>query len=87
MKIFDVYITIRGNDRQRSDPTGFARSSIVDHLAAVLSVGRILKVPARQLILEYLEELLQFHHQLPVRLHQVVAEVLLARVYALPADL
>lgn len=40
-----------------------------------------------QQILEYLEELLQFYHQLPVGLHQIVPEVLFARVYTLPAYL
>lgn len=38
-------------------------------------------------ILEYLEELLQFHHELPIGLQQVIPEVILAGVYTLPAYL
>ena len=40
-----------------------------------------------QHVLEYLEELFQFDHQLPVCLHQIVPEVFLASVYALSAYL
>lgn len=40
-----------------------------------------------QYVLEYLEELFQFYHQLPISFHQIVPEVFLTGVYALPAYL
>lgn len=40
-----------------------------------------------QMCLENLEELLQLHHQRPIGLDQIVAEVILAGVDALSGDL
>lgn len=54
-------------------------------LLGLLGVG--LYVMFWQMYLENLEELLQLHHQRPISLDQVVAEVILAGIDALAGNL
>lgn len=49
-------------------------------LRRIILIGELHRVGQGAVGLQYLEEFLQFDHQLPVGLDEVVAEVILARV-------